>query len=273
VVVNSSRMPREEAQTGLFNPAFLASFGVYETIKIDQGRPFYLEEHFYRLLRSAEMIELDLQTNLADLALAFDLLLEIDRHASWTLRILGLGALETMPGPIVAFQPLPLPTYPASFYEVGTRAVLYEGRRAMPQCKSLNTLINHMARRKADRHKKLEGLLYNDGYLTEGSRTSLFVVKNGRLLTAPQEWVLPGITRDVLVEVMRQTDYPVIEEPMPADLRLYQELFITSTSMHVMPITMVEDQKIGDGRVGPVTKLAMERFNEHYRAYMTGRHS
>jgi D-alanine transaminase len=143
----------------------------------------------------------------------------------------------------------------------------------MPQCKSLNTLINHMARRKADRHKKLEGLLYNDGYLTEGSRTSLFVVKNGRLLTAPQEWVLPGITRDVLAEVMRQTAYPVIEEPMPVDLRLYQELFITSTSMHVMPITMVEDQKIGDGRVGPVTKLAMERFNEHYRAYMTGRHS
>jgi branched-subunit amino acid aminotransferase/4-amino-4-deoxychorismate lyase len=268
VVVNSKRMRSPEAQTWLFNPAFLASFGVYETIKIDRGRPFYLEEHFCRLIRSAEMIGLDLQVDLATLVQAFESLIEIDRTATWTLKILGLGALETISEPITAFQSLPLATYPAHFYEEGATAVLYEGKRALPLCKSLNTLVNHMARQKAGRYKTIEGLLHNDGYLTEGSRSSLFVVKNGHLLTAPQELVLPGITRDVLIEVMQETAHPVGEELIPAELSLYDELFITSTSMHVMPITMVEGRPIGSGQVGPVTKLAMERFNQHYRQYM-----
>ncbi len=267
VVVNGEVMPAEAAQTWLFNPAYFYSFGIYETVKIDRGRPFYLREHLQRLLNSAGMIDLDLNLDVETLALWFDRLQDIDRQATWSLKMLGLGDLSGGQ-PLVGLQALPLSTYPDHFYTEGARAVLYEGERALPRCKSLNTLVNYLAGAKARRAGALEGLLHNNGYLSEGSRSSLFAVREGRLLATPEAKVLPGITRDVLSHVMQTTAYPIIDVDLPADLSLYEEMFITATSMHVMPITEVEGHPIGDGRVGPITQLAMERFDGHYRAVM-----
>jgi branched-subunit amino acid aminotransferase/4-amino-4-deoxychorismate lyase len=129
-------------------------------------------------------------------------------------------------------------------------------------------LVNFMARRAATRVGALEGLLYHNGYLTEGARSNLFAVRQGKLLTPPATDVLSGITRDIILQVMVDTSSPVIEAPLPTDLSLYEEIFISSTSMHVMPITRIDGQPIGSGQVGPITKLAMARFETHYRAVM-----
>lgn len=267
-VVNGKRLPIEQAQTSLFNPAFLSSFGVYETVKIDRGRPFHLEEHLCRLLKSAEMIDLETGVDVPTLAGWFDLLRQVDPQATWSLKILALGAIGAGAGPTVAFQPLPLPQYPDSYYRDGAKAVLYEGQRALPICKSLNTLVNFLAQQKAIKQGALEGLLHHNGYLTEGSRSSLFVVRAGQLITAPQAMVLPGITRDVILEIMQETDYPVIEAPLTIDLRQYEECFISSTSMNVMPVSQIEGQPIGNGQVGPITRLVMARFEAYYRQVM-----
>ncbi|MBI4446283.1 MAG: aminotransferase class IV [Acidobacteria bacterium] len=264
VVVNGERLRAEEAQTSLFNAAFLASFGVYETVKIDRGRPFCLEEHLRRLLQSAQIIELELETDVATLACWFTQLLEVDPQATWTLRILALGADGGAP-PLIAMQAMPLPTYSKTLYQEGASAVLYEGQRALPTCKSLNGLINYLARRAAVRAGALEGLLHHNGYLTEGSRSSLFAVHRGKLLTAVAAEVLAGVTRDIIVQIMRDSDHPVTEAPLPVALDLYDEIFISATSMHVMPITKVDDRLIGEGRVGPITKEVMARFEDQYK--------
>lgn len=268
VVVNGQVMPAEAAQTWLFNPAYFYSFGVYETVKIDQGRPFYLREHLQRLLNSAAMIDLDLRVDVETLAIWFDRLHDLDRAATWSLKMLGLGELSGGQ-PLVGLQALPLTTYPDHFYTRGAKAILYEGERALPRCKSLNTLVNYLAGAKARQAGALEGLLHSNGYLSEGSRSSLFAVQGGRLLATPEAKVLPGITRDVLSQVMQATDCPIIEADLSVDLSLYEEMFITATSMHVMPITEVDGQPIGHGQVGPITQLAMERFNARYRAVIT----
>jgi len=252
----------------LFNPAFLASFGVYETVKIDQGRPFYLAKHLGRLLHSAQMLELETQVDVATLANWFELLIQIDPKATWSLKILALGALEAGARSIIGMQALPLPTYPDNFYRDGAAAVLYHGQRALPTCKSLNTLVNYLAGHAAHKARALEGLLHYNGYLTEGARSSFFAIRQGQLITCPEEKVLPGITRDIIAHVMQETDYPMIETDVPVDLSLYDEAFISSTSMHVMPITKIDGRPIGDGRVGPITKIVMERFNDHYRQVM-----
>jgi branched-subunit amino acid aminotransferase/4-amino-4-deoxychorismate lyase len=264
-VVNGARVPFEQAQVSIFNKALWASFGVYETVKIDRGCPFYLEEHLHRLHQSAAMLDLGLELDITTLEGWFELLLEVDRQATWSLRIVALGASDPGERPIVAMQADVLPTYPEIFYEKGTTAVLYAGQRSLPMCKSLNTLVNYLARRTAHRLGGVEGLLHHDGYLTEGARSNLFVVRGGKLSTPPVEQVLSGITRDIILQEMRETDFPVVEALLPVDLSLYDELFITSTSMQVLPIIQVNDQAIGDGQVGPVTRLAMARFRAHYQ--------
>lgn len=267
-VVNGQLMPLAQAQISLFNKAYFSSFGVYEAVKVAQGRPFYLEEHLHRLQKSAAMLDLGLDADVPTLAQWAGQLCRLDPQATWNLRILVLGAMEAGATPIIGMQPEPLATYPALFYESGARAVLYEGQRALPRCKSLNTLVNTLARRAATQAGALEGLLHHHGHLTEGARSNLFAVRQGRLLTPPETEVLSGITRDIIIQVMSDTPHPVVEAPLPVDLSLYEEVFISSTSMHVMPLTRVGEVIIGDGRVGPVTRLAMERFAGHYRRVM-----
>jgi D-alanine transaminase len=67
---------------------------------------------------------------------------------------------------------------------------------------------------------------------------------------------------------MQETPHPVLTAPISVDLSLYEEIFVTSTSMHVMPITRIDGQPIGKGQVGPVTRLAMERFAQYYHQIM-----
>ena len=268
VIVDGERLLATNARTNIFNDAYLASFGIYETAKVDQGRPFYLEDHLHRLLRSAQLIDLNLNVDVPTLSSWFDRLYEVDPGATWGLRILVLGAKGNQGQPMIAMQANPLQTYPKRLYQAGAKAVLYEGLRALPACKSLNTLVNHMARQRAGQANALEGILHYGGYLTEGSRSSFFVVLRGRLVTAPEATVLPGITRELVLQVMQDTAHPVTEQPVLADLGQIEEAFISSTSMHVMPITQIDDRIIGSGQVGPITKLAMARFNSFYDRVM-----
>lgn len=267
-VFNGKLLPVNEAKISIFNQAFFSSFGVYETVKVDQGRPFYLEDHLCRLLRSAQMIDLNIDITHQTLAEWFTLLVGVDRQATWSLKIILLGTTEPADEPVIAMQPTTLPSYAPELYRHGADAILYEGQRVLPACKSLNTLVNYLARHKARQVGVLEGLLHHDGYLTEGARSNLFAVRQGQIFTPPTSDVLSGITRDVILQVMDSNRTPIIEAPLPVDLALYDEFFISSTSMHVMPITKIDGRLIGDGRVGPLTKTVMARFEAHYREYM-----
>ena len=268
VIFNGDCVPVHQANISVFNAAFFSSFGVYETVKVDRGRPFYLADHLQRLLQSAQMIDLDLNVKVNALTGWFQQLVQIDPQATWSLKIIALGALGHNDHPIIAMQPTALPTYPATYYQTGASAILYEGHRMMPTCKSLNTLVNFLARRTAQQANVVEGLLHHNGYLTEGARTNLFAVQDGAILTPPTGQVLSGITRDVILQVMAETDQPVIQAPITTDLSQVDEFFISSTSMHVMPITEIDGQTISSGQVGPVTQQVMARFDAHYRAYM-----
>lgn len=267
-IVNGQLMPFDQAQISLFNKAYFSSFGVYESIKVDQGRPFYLEEHLRRLHTSAAMLDLELAVDIPTLVRWFEQLAQVDPQATWSLRMLVIGPADAGAAPIIGMQADPLPTYSAAFYETGASAVLYEGQRALPRCKSLNTLVNYLARRAATRAGAVEGLLHHHDHLTEGARSNLFVVQGGRILTPPENDVLSGITRDIILHVMQDTAHPVTETLVPIDLSLYEEVFISSTSMHVLPITQIDGQPIGNGQVGPITRLALARFNEHYQQVM-----
>ena len=269
VILNGELIPIEQAQIFLFNSALFSNFGVYEAVKIDQGRPFFLKEHLHRLFNSAQLLDLKLGVEVATLEAWFKKLIKLDPEATWSLKILVVGALAADETPLIALKPTPLATYPAVYYQTGATAILYEGQRLLPACKSLNMLLNFLARRAATQANTLESLLYHDGHLTEGSRSNLFAVKGGRIITPPKAAVLSGITREIIFAVMQDTAYPIDEMALPAAPHSFDEFFITSTSMHVMPITQIDGRPVGDGRPGPVTKMAMQRFEAFYSQIMT----
>ncbi len=268
VSLNGKIVSAEQAHISLYSPAVLHGLGVYETIEVINGTPFYLDEHLKRLFDSAEMIDLNLPWTVDEVTKWASELLE-HISGSCLLRVVALDLSEGKEDKLVAMLPQLLPRYPAQYYQNGARLVTYEGCRHMPACKSLNTLVNLLARRQAARFGAHEAILRSNGKLTEGSRSNIFAVYKGEVLTPPSAWVLPGITRDIVIQLATEAGYTVRERNLwLAEVERYEEFFITSTSMHIIPVVEIDGIRVGNGHVGRVTSDLMQRFETYHRDYL-----
>ena len=270
VTLNGRIRPAGEAKVSLFSPALFSSFGVYESVEVVEGVAFHMRDHLSRLAESADMIELSLPYSIHDIASWVHQLVRENGNRDCLLRIIALGVTQAEDEALVAILPQPLARSPCSLYQEGATVITYEGSRAMPACKSLNTLVNYLARRQAIRAGVHEAILCARGEMTEGSRSNIFAVYQDELRTPPSDRVLSGITRDITIRLALQAGYRVSEVPLSLrDLSDFSEFFITSTSMHIVPVVRVGGVLVGEGRVGPMTRDLMDRFDQYHRSYVT----
>ncbi len=172
-----------EAAISIFNPVIYGAFGVYESIQLWHGAIFHLEDHLERLTESARAIDLELPAGAATIARWTHEVVAANRCQDALLRLFALGP-NPENGPEVFIWPDSPRAFPAELFRHGVGAVTYHGERALPNAKSLNTLVNHMAKTRALRAGEHEGLLVNrHGCLTEGSSSNLFVVQAGETFT------------------------------------------------------------------------------------------
>ncbi|GAB4533548.1 MAG: branched-chain-amino-acid transaminase [Anaerolineae bacterium] len=272
VILNGRLRPASEAQVSLFSPALFSSFGVYESIEVIDGVPFHLHDHLARLAESAAMIELSLPYSIYEITSWVNRLIPQNGNRDCLLRVIALGVTQAEDEALVAILPQPSPRYADSLYQDGASVITFEGARAMPACKSLNTLVNYLARRQATRAGVHEAILCSGGEMTEGSRSNIFAVCQDEIRTPPADRVLSGITRDIVIQLARKAGYRVSEAPLYLrDLPQFSEFFITSTSMHIIPTVRIDRVLVGEGRVGPVTLDLMDRFERYHRSFVTAR--
>jgi branched-subunit amino acid aminotransferase/4-amino-4-deoxychorismate lyase len=269
VILNGGVRSASEARVSLFSPALFSSFGVYESVEVVKGVPFHLRDHLSRLAESADMIELSLPYSIHDMAGWVNQLIRHNGNQDCLLRIIALGVTQADDEALVAILPQPLARYPDSFYEDGASVITYEGCRALPACKSLNTLVNYLARRQAVRAGVHEAILCSGGEMTEGSRSNIFAVCQNEIRTPPSDRVLSGITRDITARLALEAGYQVSEAALNLkDLSHFDEFFITSTSMHIIPVIRIGGALVGEGGVGRVTLDLMDRFERYHREYI-----
>lgn len=260
-----------EATISIFNPVIYGAFGVYESIQLCQGAIFRLEDHLERLAESACAIDLKLPADLGTIARWTHEVIAANRCQDALLRLFALGP-NPENGPEVFIWPEPPRVFPPELFQRGVGAVTYHGERALPNAKSLNTLVNHMAKTRALAAGEHEGLLVNrHDCLTEGSSSNLFAVQAGVLLTAPAADVLAGVTEQEVLQLAGQLQIPVLRRPLPlAECQQWDEAFLTSTSRHVLPLVRIDGQPIGDGRPGPITRRLHAAFEAHFLAAIRG---
>lgn len=261
---NGILVPPSEACVSVLTPAFYGAYGVYESMQVVGGIPFEEAAHLQRLVRSADLLGLPLPGDLATFHCWITEVLAANGAPTCTLRLFVAGP-ENGGEAIAYLWPQPLPAYPHDYYAWGAAAITFEGCRYLPQAKSLNSLVSFLAQRAARTAGVHEALLHSDGYLTEGSNSNLFVVVNGVVLTPPAQNVLSGVTRDIVIALASADDMVLRETPLPTvGMSRWDECFITSTSRHVMPVTVVERSPVGNGVVGPITRRLMARFEAHF---------
>ncbi|APR85509.1 Branched-chain amino acid aminotransferase [Minicystis rosea] len=263
----------EEATVSVYDRGFLYGDSVFETIRTYGGEPYALAEHMARLERSAARVGIDMPIPAADFAMEVRVAVRAARNPeSYARAMLTRGAGPVGLDPALAVAPLrvvlvePLVTPPAALYRDGVKVVTVRTERAADAAhgaKVGNYLASLLALKHAKAHGAHEALILDaGGRVIEGTTSNVFLVREGALITPPEEaGILPGITRAHLIEVAAERRLPVRFSAVTLrDLVTAEEVFITSSIREIIPVVRVDDDVIGDGRPGRVTRALHESF-------------
>ena len=258
-----------EARVPVTDHGFLYGDGVFEGIRIYSRRVFRLEQHLARLAVSARSIGLEIPGGLdpaREIILATARAFGADDAYARFIVSRGEGALgvdpTTCPEPRIVCIVDHIRLYPAEKLERGLDLVTSSWRRPPPdvldpRVKSLNYLNNAMAKLEARRRGADEALLLNAaGFVAEASVANVFALRGGVLATPlATDGALEGITRAAVLELAAREGIASAERTLGRfDLLGADEVFLTNSSWHVLPVTRVEKTAIGGGRVGPITR-------------------
>lgn len=258
-----------DATISVFDRGFLYGDSVYETLRTAGGKLVEWTEHMQRLERSAAGIGLELPFDEAELLEAVHATMAAAANPESRIRIVvtrGAGPMMldirgASDAQLVVFVQ-PLVELEAEAYERGVSAhIIGHQPSPHPGLKTGNYLPNILAVKRAIELRGDDAILCNrEGEIAEGATSNVFMVRGGSLTTPPLEaGLLAGITRQRVLGLCEQLGLRVDERRiLPDELRLADEVFLTSSVRGVMPVTQLDDQPMSGGAPGPVTRRLMD---------------
>jgi D-alanine transaminase len=273
IYLNGKFMPVEDAVIPVLDRGFIFGDGVYEVIPVYSRHPFRLQEHLQRLQNSLESIRLEnphsedewreLTRRVIDLNETEDqsLYLQVTRGAAKRDHAFPEKSVPTV---LITSNPLNPPHDEQLQKGVGAITAT-DNRWLRCDVKSTSLLPNVLLRQLAVDAGCVETLLLRDGLLTEGSASNVFVVIAGIMLApAKSNLMLPGITYDVVLELAQKNDIAYeLRSVTQAELKHADEIWITSSSKEILPVTTVDGKPVGQGNPGPV----FQRMHDLYQSY------
>jgi D-alanine transaminase len=273
VYFNHQFIPKSQVKIDPDDRGFLFADGVYEVIRSYRGKLFKSDEHIARLHRSLDFLRIKIpeavdfqkiggrlieQNNLQDEDA--NIYIQVTRGCAKRKHAFPDEDIPaTLYASVSSFQ------RPAQKQERGAKVVLVpDNRWTRCDIKSISLLPNVLASQRAKEANAEEAVFVRDGVALEGSHSSFCGVINDCLTTAPKSnLILPGITREVVLQLCREENITVDETRIPAKrLKEADELILLSTSLEVTPIVQVDDWNVGNGEPGPVTRKLQQAFEE-----------
>ncbi|BAL22486.1 D-amino acid aminotransferase [Azoarcus sp. KH32C] len=279
--LNGTYQPLAEARVSPMDRGFLFGDGAYEVIPVYSRRPFRLAEHLARLERTLEALRLPNPYRLDEWA---GIVHEIVARNTWSDQSIYLQvtrgadtrrnhAFPIGVQPTVFLMSEALVTPPADQLANGVAAVSAADFRWL-RCdlKTTALLANCLLRQMAIDHGCAETVLFRDGFLTEGSASNIFIVRDGVLLAPPKSHLmLPGITYDVVLELAAKHGVAhEVRDILKDEVRTADEVWMTSSTKEVLAITSLDDRLIGDGRPGPVGRQMLAWYQDFKKTVMRG---
>ena len=275
VLLNGIPTSPETASISVYDRGFLYGDSVFETIRTYGAKPFALAEHLARLERSAERVFITLPVSPAILAAEVERALALSNNTESFVRIMltrGTGPLgldpdlAEKPSRVVLVEPFVPP--PPEAYQRGIDAILVRAARPTDStpaagAKVANYLTSLLAIREARRRGAVEALIVDaHGMVLEGTTSNVFFVKDGILVTPPEEvGILAGITRAHVLDAAGRLAIGVsLRAVMESELFAADEIFISSTLREVLPVVRLDGKTVGGGVPGPMTHRIHQEF-------------
>ena len=257
IVYNGALSKRETIAIDIEDRGYQFGDGIYEVIRIYNGKLFAWEGHIERLFASAKKIRLEIPYTWGQLKKILEDLIAKNNLVTGTVYLQfsrGVSPRKhAFPGTEI------LPTFvaytrdserPVKQMETGVETWIVEDKRWLHcDIKSLNLLGNILAYEDAHKEGCYEAILNREGKITEGSHTNVAIIVDGVLITHPaNNLILNGITRQIILKLCEQLSIPVKEKEFtPKELMEADEVFLTSTTLEITPVVKVNGQLIGKG--------------------------
>jgi D-alanine transaminase len=279
VYLNGEFLPIENAKISVLDRGFIFGDAVYEVWRGVRGELFEPDRHLARLASGLKDVQIA-----APKESKRDALLAISERLMRENDLTGESSLflEMSRGAAPRTHQYPKPPVPPTVFIMaaafrppedlrargGAVICIDDNRWNRCNVKTTQLLPNVMAKQAAAEHDALDAIFVRDGMLTETSHANVMAVIDGAVWTHPiTGHVLPGVTRDVVLELAKSLGITVRENPIPkSDLSKASEVFLTGTLSDVMPIVTVDGKKVGNGKPGPISQKLFVALRERLDA-------
>lgn len=269
VYLNGEYLPLSEAKVSVLDRGFLFGDGIYEVIPVYFGRPFHFAAHIRRLNSSLESIGMPVLYSQGEwLEILAPLIVNTQDQYIYLQITRGIAPKRDHAFPD-QIQPTVFamcsPIAPMENREDGVKAItLDDSRWELCNIKATTLLGNILSRQQAVEQGSAEAILIKNGYVTEGAASNVFAMINQVLTTPPtNNEILPGITRDVILEIASQQRIPFAQKKIPLEaLKNASEIWLTSSTREIVPVVILDSEKVADGKPGPVWRKMHQFFQE-----------
>ncbi len=274
VYLNGELMPLEEAKVPVLDRGFVFGDGIYEVIPVYQRVPLRMREHLARLANGLAAIRIRNPHSDEEWAQIIQGVIDANPPEDQALYIQVTRGVarrdqafpDPPPRPTVLVMAWQMSKPSREAREHGVAVITQQDFRWL-RCdiKSVSLLGNCMLRQAAADAGAIEAVLIREGHVTEASTSNVFLVKDGKIVTPPKDHlVLPGITYDLVLELARSRGLPAEVRPVKVEeLTAADEIWLSSSTKEVLPVTTLDGKPVGNGQPGPIYKRMFDIYQEY----------
>ena len=281
VYLNGDYLPQSQARISVLDRGFLFGDGVYEVIPVFGGEPLRLNEHLERLQRSMDRVGLQNPLSISEWNDVFQTLLERNPGGDRSIYLQvtrGVSPVrdlsvteDTAPTVFVMVNDIKPVEYDT--LERGIEAITVDDFRWKAcDIKSVSLIANVMIRLHANRSSVVDAIMVRDGLLTEGTASNVFMVHDNVIATPPKsECLLPGITRDLVIELARANGFIIEERDIrESELETADEIWLTSSTREIAPVVKINEHTVGNGVAGECWKKMIAIYQAYKQELRNG---
>lgn len=248
----------------------LQGITIYEVIRIIDAVPLFIEEHLHRLENSSRLSNIKLNYSWDEIIKNIQVLIKENNIEEGNIKLIFNLNKE------VLFSAFFIPhSYPKEeMYLKGVRTIVFHGERENPNVKAVNASFRENVDRKIKEAGVYEAILVDrNSFVTEGSKSNIFMIKDRDVITAPLKDVLPGVTRERVIKIAKKLNINVIERNVNyKELFKMDALFITGTSPKILPISNIDEVNVNSTK-NDILYLLMDEYNKLICDYIAHKQS
>ncbi|KAA3637444.1 MAG: aminotransferase IV [Bacteroidetes bacterium] len=271
-MINGAFIPVDEAKIHITDLSILRGFAIFDYFRVRRGKAVFMEDHLERFFRSARLIGLNIPYEQSEVQGMIEGLIKKNGLEKFSIRLQLTGGYSDNgfepATPNLFLLSLPFPNLPEKFFKEGWHVMTYKYQRELPEVKTTNYLTGIQILPLLEENDA-DAVLYHDGtHIRESDRSNFFIVNQEGVLVTPKDKILLGVSRKITLKVAQGVLKTEERDITLEELRSAKEMFLTSSTKPILPVTILDGKEVGNGKPGPVTTQLMELFQRYLEDYL-----